>query len=472
MRRVLVVTLLLIAAPVFAQADRDRYDLGRRAHDFEAAWDAKAEDPAAKKRAIPHVDRVVKHFLGLNLSGAAQELDAARRALESADPVPPAVRWADSLQILPDTHIVDAAGEVVLIIKPCYKPDADAPKSPVLRARLGTGKPVEAPLDSLPTTVRLPVQGVPGSPSADFKLTAEVVADGKVLCTRVVGVSRVEKLKDRLATVQRAAADLPNPPKTIEQATFALIVKTLSQLANKQTPETDLPASRLVFGAERLAKVSEPYYLPQRGGEFWLSVPTEQAKPGTVIRIRIPPKLEERKGPVPVVVALHGAGGSENVFFEGYGNGIVPRLAAERGWIVLSPRVEGLLGTGPAPPVAAVLDELAKRYPIDPNRVYLLGHSMGAGHAVELAQKDPGRYAAVALLGGGGKLTKPDAVKGVRFFVGCGKLDFSLDAARTVHTKLKDAGVPVTLKEYDDVEHLMIVREAAADVFKFVEAKN
>ena len=29
--------------------------------------------------------------------------------------------------------------------------------------------------------------------------------------------------------------------------------------------------------------------------------------------------------------------------------------------------------------------------------------------------------------------------------------------------------VPVTLKEYDDVEHLLIVREAAADVFKFFD---
>src|SRR5438046_2311572 len=131
MPRLLAASLFLIAAPVFAQADRDRYDLGRRAHAFEVAWDEKADDPAAKKRAV-----------------------------------------------------------------------------------------------------RVPVRGVPGPASADFKLTAEVVADGKVLFTRVIGVSRVEKLKDRLAAVQRAAADLPSPPKTIEQATFGLLVKTLSRLAN------------------------------------------------------------------------------------------------------------------------------------------------------------------------------------------------------------------------------------------------
>jgi hypothetical protein len=31
--------------------------------------------------------------------------------------------------------------------------------------------------------------------------------------------------------------------------------------------------------------------------------------------------------------------------------------------------------------------------------------------------------------------------------------------------------VPATFKEYDDVEHLLIVREAAGDVFKFFEQR-
>lgn len=468
MSRLSPLVLLVLAAPAFAQADRDRYDIGRRAHALEIAWDASADDPAARKRAVPHIDKAVKHFLGLDLAAGARAIDAARRALESADPPPPAVRWADSLQILPETHVVDAdAADVRIVVKQAYKPDADAPKGVVLRARLGTGKPIDAALESLPTTVRVPVQGVPGSASADFKLTAEVVAGGKVLSIRVVGVSRVEKFKERLAAVQRAFADVPNPPTTIEQATFGLLVKTLGHVANNGTPETDLPISRLVFGAERLATVTEPYYVPKRGGEFWLSIPT--GKTPSVIRIRIPAKLDERKGPVPVVVALHGMGGSENVYFDGYGNGIVPRLASERGWIVIGPRVEGVLGAGATPPIPAILDELAKRYPIDPKRVYLIGHSMGADHAVRLAQESPGRYAAVAALGGGAAVTKPEAVKGVPFFVGCGKLDLDLDAARRLARSLETAKAAVRLKEYDNVEHLMIVREAAADAFKFFE---
>lgn len=462
----LTALLLLLAGPAFAQADR--YEVGRRMHAFEVAWDEHADDQAARKRAVPLVNQAVQNFFKLNLPAATKALDEARHALASADPAPPAVRWADALQVVPEARAVDAA-EVSVTVKPFYKADVDAPRSPVIRLKLGNGKPIEAALDTLPVTVKVPVKDVPGTPSADFKLVADVLSDGKVLGTKVVGVSRIEKFGERLAAVKKLAADVPNPPGTIEQATFLLLVKQLEDVAAKKVAETDYPYSRLMFGAERLSKVKEPYYVPARPGEFWLAVPT--GKTSTVIRIRIPPKLEDKKS-VPVVVALHGMGGSENLYFDGYGNGIVPRLAAERGWLVVAPRAGGGLGAGPAPDVPAILDELAKRYPIDPKRVYLVGHSMGAAHAVELAQRNPGRYSAVAALGGGGRLTKPEALKGVRFFVGCGKEDFALPTATALHKGLTAAGASATLKEYEDVEHLLIVRQAAADVFNFFEKRD
>jgi predicted esterase len=465
----IAIALLLMASPVFAQADR--YELGRHAHAFEVAWDEKIDDAAAKKRAAPFVNQAVQQFFMLKFDGAAKEIDAARHALESADPASPAVRWADSLQIIPESRMIDAAAaDLTVTLKRFYKPDAEAPAGASVRMKLGTGKPVETPVGLLPVKLKVPVKDVPGSASADFKLTAEVIVDGKVLATKVVGVSRVEKLDERLAGVKKSFAEVPNPPKTIEDASFGLLIKTLTDVAKKETPETDFPLSRFLAGAERLSKIDEPYYQPSRPGEFWLSIPTDKAKTGTVIRIRIPPKLEERKDPVPVLVALHGMGGSENVYYDGYGNGVFPRMASERGWIVIAPRVEGLLGAGPAPPVAAMLDALAKRYPIDPKRVYLVGHSMGAGHAVQLAQQDVGRYAAVAALGGGGRVSKPEALKDVPVFVGCGKLDFAINGARALHKAFEGAKVSTTLKEYDDVEHLTIVRAAAADVFKFFDA--
>jgi predicted esterase len=412
----------------------------------------------------------MQSLMKLSISDAAQSFDAARHTLLSAEPAPAATRWADALQISPESRAVDAmTEELAVTVKAFYKVDVKAPKGAIARAKLGAGKPVEAPLDKLPATIKVPVKSVAGTPSADFPLVVEIVSDGQTLARKETRVARIEKFADRLAAVKKASDDVPSPGKTIEQASFHLLVKLLEDAAAKKSLETDYPTSRLMFGAERLAKVKEPYYVASRPGEFWLSIPT--GKKSTVVRIRIPPKLEEKKTPVPIVFALHGRGGSENLYFDGYGNGIVPRLASERGWIVVSPRVEGLLGGGPAPDVPAILDELMKRYPIDPKRVYLIGHSMGAGHAIELVQKDPGRYAAVAALGGDGKVTKRDALKSVPFFLACGKLDAAHEKVNALQRELTDAGAKVSFQEYDDVEHLLIVREAAADVFKFFDSK-
>jgi hypothetical protein len=468
MRRVALL-LVLVASPAFAQFDR--YEVGRRIHDFEVAWEEKANDQEAKKRAVPLVQRAVESLFKLNVGDAARSVDTARHALSSAEPVPASVRWADSLQIVPESRAVDAMTEELNVkVKAFYKVDVKAPKGAIVRAKLGAGKPVEASLDKLPATIKVPLKSVPGTPSADFPLVVEIVSDDHTLARKETKVARIEMFAERLAAVKKAGEDVPSPPKTIEQASFLLLVKLLDDAANNKSLETDYPMSRLMFGAERLAKVKEPYYIASRPGEFWLSIPTGR-KP-TVVRIRIPPKLEQKKSPVPIVFALHGRAGSENLFFDGYGNGLTPRLAAERGWIIVSLHADGgLLGSGPAPDVPAILDELIKRYPIDPKRVYLIGHNFGAGHALELAQRDPGRYAGIAILGGSGKLTKRDAFKELPVFVGCGKLDPALETLRSLEKELSEAGAKVSPHEYDDIENMLIVREAVTDVFKFFDAK-
>jgi len=466
MRAIPLALLLLSTAPAFAQLDR--YELGRRLHDFEVAWDQHADDAAAKKRATPLVKEAFELYFQFDFPGVARKVDAARHALESSEPAKGPVVWADAIQIVPEKRVVDATtDDLTVTVKTFYKPDVVVPKIARLRARVGNGKAVETPVEKLPVTIKVPIKDAPGQASADLKLTVEVVYEDKVIATRVVGVARVEKLPERVAAIKKAAKEIPSPPTTIEQATQVVLASLVDDLAGGKVLETDYPTSRLVFGSERLAKVTEPYYIPSRPGEFWLAIPT--GKTQSIIRIRIPPKLEERKDPVPILFALHGLSGSENLFFDGYGNGIIPRLATERGWIVVATRVSGPLGTGPAPEVAGILDQLTKRYPIDPKRVYLLGHSLGAAHTLQLAQKHPGKFAAIAALGGGAKITNADAVKDLPVFVGCGKLDFALPTAKALHKSLDDAKAKVTFKEYDDVEHMLVVRESAADVFKFFD---
>jgi predicted esterase len=133
---------------------------------------------------------------------------------------------------------------------------------------------------------------------------------------------------------------------------------------------------------------------------------------------------------------------------------------------MLAPRAGGAFA-GP-PPVIAIVDELSKRYPIDPKRVFLVGHSMGASHALAIAQQSPERLAGVAMLGGAGAARKPESLAKLPVFIGCGQSDFALSAARALGDKLEKAGVErLRVREYPDVEHLTIVREAISDMFLF-----
>src|SRR5437868_4039821 len=134
--------LLAVFAASSAFAQIDRYELGRRVHDFELTWDEKVNDAAAKKRAVPLVNQAVQSFLKLRISDAAQNRDAARHALESAEAAPANVRWAEALQVVPESRSVDASmEEISVIVKPFYKVNIEAPKHAMVRAKLGAGKP-------------------------------------------------------------------------------------------------------------------------------------------------------------------------------------------------------------------------------------------------------------------------------------------------------------------------------------------
>ena len=116
-----------------------------------------------------------------------------------------------------------------------------------------------------------------------------------------------------------------------------------------------------------------------------------------------------------------------------------------------------------------ILDQLAKRYPIDMKRVFVVGHSMGAMQTVELVQKHPGKFAAVAVLGAGGTVRDAKAFADLPIFIGIGEKDtLMLNAARGLNKSLGGTK-KLTYKEYPDIEHMVIVRESLPDVFALFE---
>lgn len=456
MRANLLVLAVVLAPSALAPAQVERYELGRRLKRFEAEWE-KQPDPAARKRALAILPKASTMFHGLRLGEAARAIDDAYWALKSADPPAAGVRWLDSLCVVPEKRAIAARDSVFkVVVKPFYTVPGGPPAGATARLTGIQGHTVPVPPAKVPVTVEVGADSPPFSSGVigplDGLLTLELQL-GRTELRNTVGVSRVR---------------LPDPGKpdrsTVAGATAAAVHELAAGVLAGDVPETDLRLDLWLTWkgtAERPCWVSKPDTF---GGGYmngvWAAVPTGKDT-ATPCRLFVPENLSKDRLK-PLVVALHGAGGSENLFFESYGAGHIVKECQKRGWLLVSPR-SGLLGT---PPIADIVTKLAERYPIDPKRVFLVGHSMGAGQAIDLVQRHPGRFAAVAVLGGGGRVRKPELFADLPVFVGMGTADFALRSGKALVKALGEAGAErVTAKEYDGLEHLTIVRESLPDVF-------
>jgi polyhydroxybutyrate depolymerase len=206
-------------------------------------------------------------------------------------------------------------------------------------------------------------------------------------------------------------------------------------------------AANLDAASHRLAsrpsssKASAPP--PARGGAAWAAMPVPDASsaaraatarnpvpgdhwhqvvvaPGAAARdyfVHVPTRSAATTAGWPVVVALHGAGSdargmsrmtrlSEKAdasgFLVAYPNGTPLASDLLRTWNAGSCCGSAAAGNvDDVAFIAAVLDDLESRYPIDPSRVYLTGLSNGAMMAYRLASELSDRFAAVAAVAGG-----------------------------------------------------------------------
>lgn len=169
------------------------------------------------------------------------------------------------------------------------------------------------------------------------------------------------------------------------------------------TPSTSLTREILADHPRLVAEIDQeisalsagkdPY--AERAGDYWrvfrlgsIEVP---------MRVFAPEGMIGKKS-VPLVIAFHGAGGDENMFMDAYGLGKIKRLARERGFLLVTPTT-GLFVNGNY--LDQLLEVLTAEYPVDPARIYVIGHSMGAGVAEMMARARPARLAAVCCLAGG-----------------------------------------------------------------------
>jgi predicted peptidase len=148
-------------------------------------------------------------------------------------------------------------------------------------------------------------------------------------------------------------------------------------------------------------------------------------------RVYVPTTWDGERS-LPVVLFLHGAGADESTYLDLAG-GLLPRLAEQHGYIVVSPlgftplgaygnplRLPAVFGESSTAAsqraavtperrrelamseleVITVLELVTEQYGADRARTFLAGHSMGSGGAWHLAARYPERWRAVAPMSG------------------------------------------------------------------------
>jgi len=477
--------------PARGQAQAERFELGRRLRAFEAAWQRQT-DPQARTRALRFLQDAADAFLFKFYLGAGRQREAAR-ALDQArfallwDKEPAAnLAWAESLFWDPESRFIDTAATALPVtLLPYYPVKAALPGAARLRLALLADPPTptrrvgaggrelagaETAITRLPLRAKLLLKDIP---EGDHRLRAEVLVAGKVLVQSEQTLSCAARLSPRLRALQEAVAAWPRASGDTQKETVRGLAELLRRLSGKELLETAYPASRLLAEAEAAARAvgkGKSFYGHEKSGQFWLTLAI--GKEDVPARLAVPEQAASGK-PLPLVIVIHGTGGSENMFFDAHGPGMLARLCQKRGWLLVAPRSSF---AGP-PSIPGVLAEVDKLYPVDRRRVFLLGHSIGATHAVNVAQQAPQRFAGVAALAPAGGSVRPSkGLVNLPIFIGTGSEDFLMTSrlvpgnAASLRKALEKAGArKVCYREYPRVEHLTVVLTALPDAFAFFD---
>lgn len=187
-----------------------------------------------------------------------------------------------------------------------------------------------------------------------------------------------------------------------------------------------------------------------------------------LIELPTPPQPHESRVLNPAILALHGRGSNEGDLIE-----LAPHLDEHLFWV--SPRAPLLLGPNsyewyrvgvigrPDPDqvfsaietIDRFIDEILAAYPLDPQRLFLLGFSQGSLLSMCFALTHPGRVAGVIAQSGyipnGVELEIDEAgVKGKPFLLTHGEQDTLIPVqwGRASRDRLRQLGVDLTYQEF------------------------
>lgn len=205
-----------------------------------------------------------------------------------------------------------------------------------------------------------------------------------------------------------------------------------------------------------LSRGEDPY--KDAVGDFWTVFDTG----GATFPLRLyAPRQPESYGPMPLVIALHGAGGDENLWMDGYGAGVLKRIAEVDRFILVSPRIS--IGSASPEMFDAIVDGVSRWYEIDRSRIYLIGHSRGGGVVTAWSKLRADKVAAACTIAGIGTMTGTHRLPPT--LAVAGEMDTLIrpERIRAGVESARAAGLPVEYREYANYGHALVAGKAARE---------
>jgi dienelactone hydrolase len=310
-----------------------------------------------------------------------------------------------------------------------------------------------------------------------YQIRVEVMDGTKTLGSTTLRIIAVKGIDESLARIESAAASAPEsiradalyPADFVRNVNRGRIDAGAFDVAKEIANVEDMLAS---------AKAGKDPFAG-RTGDFKRHYLLKDAGEIMPYRLYIPPAYDGTKA-YPMVLALHGLGGTEDSMFgQAYR---VPVEAEKRGYIVASPlgyRIDG--GYGRAATKAGALSEadvmevlarVRRDYKIDDSRIYLLGHSMGGFGTWVLGPKYPTIWAAMAPISGGGQPASLEKIRDIPEIVVHGNADNTVPvgSSRMMVEAAKKLGIEVKYIEVPGGTHGDVAAPNMSAIFDFFDA--
>ncbi len=460
------------------------------------------------KAQLDAIDKAIADATRLGQAGELRRQVARGSALLAGTAWTPALDYQNSLALRSERIVIDSSVPYTLRLEQIYTPAIEL--SPALTAKVllrkrvapqapgGTPAPAEMPARDLGTfdAVSRDLRESPfvmeldmaAADDGSYVIDTEVFDGATSIGKTSLGVVLQKGLDARLHALEAGAAKLPEAARAdvLYPSDFIRNVNRGRVGIGTFNLTADVAAAEAVLATAKTGKDA----FKGRTGDMERHYPLAGAKEIMPYRVYVPKAYSDAK-PMPLVIALHGLGGTEDGFFDQYQK-LPVQLAEQHGFLmvgILGYRSDGfygsqIMGAGDVATrrraeysekdVMEVLRLMKANYKVDESRIYLLGHSMGAIGAWYLGAAHPEIWAAIVPFAGMGSPGTVDKMKGIPQFVVHGDADntVNVSGSRTMVAAMKKAGMDVTYIEVPGGSHTDVVVPNLAKAFDFMAAQH